>query len=308
MRKLTSPINYWSISQGACTLEKMEMRANKQIILKNYVQGFPKENDFELKTTKANTEIPKGSKAALVKNLYLACDPYMCHLMRPGPPGRQTLFPVTSFLPGNVIKGYGVAKVIKSAHPELKEGDYVWGGTGWEEYSLLMNPEKLVKIKNTDFPLSYYAGILGDLQFHLLDKIIFPFLLLHLLNLFLLPTTARGPLRPPHSEACHHHRHPCFAFIPEPAATNTSSTTIANVRRRLLLQKLIIIISPLQIVLLLPPSLHIDHHHLTSPYRTTTSPYLQGVAAGGDPVVQRVGRDGVVQTGGSGLRLVIVGI
>ncbi|RZC76633.1 hypothetical protein C5167_000773, partial [Papaver somniferum] len=38
---------------------------------------------------------------------------------------------------------------------------HVWGITGWEQYSLLENPEPstLVNIKYTDLPLSYYTGI-----------------------------------------------------------------------------------------------------------------------------------------------------
>ncbi|KAK4430226.1 2-alkenal reductase (NADP(+)-dependent) [Sesamum alatum] len=141
---------------------------NKQIILKNYVQGCPKETDFELKMGVASTQIPEGSRGVFVKNIYLACDPYMCHLMRPQ---RKSLFVLTSFVPGTVIKGCGVAKVIKSAYPELKEGDYVWGLIGWEEFSLVLDPEKILhKINNKDVPLSYYAGILAGGVGHLVGQ------------------------------------------------------------------------------------------------------------------------------------------
>ncbi|GFP78683.1 2-alkenal reductase (NADP(+)-dependent) [Phtheirospermum japonicum] len=52
---------------------------------------------------------------------------------------------------------------MKSGNEELKEGDYVWGITGWEDYSWNFDPHKLLtKIHITDdVPLSYYAGILG---------------------------------------------------------------------------------------------------------------------------------------------------
>jgi len=59
------------------------------------------------------------------------------------------------------ITGYGVARVLDSAHPDFKKGDLVWGMTGWEEYSLITTPEMLFKIQNADVPLSYYTGILG---------------------------------------------------------------------------------------------------------------------------------------------------
>ncbi|XP_058107289.1 2-alkenal reductase (NADP(+)-dependent)-like isoform X2 [Magnolia sinica] len=59
------------------------------------------------------------------------------------------------------ITGFGVAKVLNSGHPDFKEGDLIWGITGWEEFTLISEPETLFKIKYTDVPLSYYTGILG---------------------------------------------------------------------------------------------------------------------------------------------------
>lgn len=64
-----------------------------------------------------------------------------------------------------VIIGLGVSKVIKSENPEFKEGVYIWGLTGWEEYSMILKTDGHFKIKYTDVPLSYYAGILGTQEF-----------------------------------------------------------------------------------------------------------------------------------------------
>ncbi|GKE67698.1 NADP(+)-dependent 2-alkenal reductase-like protein, partial [Tanacetum coccineum] len=51
---------------------------NKQVMLKDYVKGFPKESDMILKTSETMTlKLPEGSNGVLVKNLYLSCDPYM---------------------------------------------------------------------------------------------------------------------------------------------------------------------------------------------------------------------------------------
>lgn len=61
------------------------------------------------------------------------------------------------------ITGFGVGEVLDSGHPDFKVGDFVWGMTGWEEYSLITTPESLFKIKYTDVPLSYYTGLLGEL-------------------------------------------------------------------------------------------------------------------------------------------------
>ncbi|KAK9287826.1 hypothetical protein L1049_016268 [Liquidambar formosana] len=132
--------------------------ANKQIILKDYVSGFPKESDMYITTGTVSLKVPEGSKAILVKNLYLSCDPYMRGRMK-----KMEGSYVESFKPGSPISGYGVAKVLDSAHPDFKKGDLVWGMTGWEEYSLITPSERLFKIQHTDVPLSYYTGLLGKL-------------------------------------------------------------------------------------------------------------------------------------------------
>lgn len=60
-----------------------------------------------------------------------------------------------------LLFGYGVAKVFESAHSDFNKGDLVWGMLKWEEYSVVEDPEKFIKIHHTDVPLSYYTGILG---------------------------------------------------------------------------------------------------------------------------------------------------
>uniref|UniRef100_A0A0C9RSG9 TSA: Wollemia nobilis Ref_Wollemi_Transcript_15129_1387 transcribed RNA sequence n=1 Tax=Wollemia nobilis TaxID=56998 RepID=A0A0C9RSG9_9CONI len=129
---------------------------NKQIILKDYVTGMPKESDMILKHTKILLELKAGSQDVLVKNLYLSCDPYMRGRMK-----NTTSYFTASFTPGSVITGYGVSKVVMSNHPEFKQGDLVTGFAGWEEYSLIPEGRALQKIPYTDVPLSYYLGVLG---------------------------------------------------------------------------------------------------------------------------------------------------
>ncbi|XP_043693771.1 2-alkenal reductase (NADP(+)-dependent)-like [Telopea speciosissima] len=131
--------------------------SNKQVLLKDYVVGFPKETDMVLNTGTISLKAPEGSEAIVVKNLYLSCVPYLRSRMTK--PDRHSYFP--SFTPGSAITGLGVAKVVDSNNPKFKEGDLVWGMTGWEEYSLITMPETLFKIEHTDVPLSYYTGILG---------------------------------------------------------------------------------------------------------------------------------------------------
>ncbi|KAH9614549.1 hypothetical protein KSS87_002704 [Heliosperma pusillum] len=136
---------------------------NKQVVLKNYVVGFPKESDMEIRDSKITLKLPEDSNdstSILLKNLYLSCDPYMRSRMSKH--DRPTY--VESFTPGTPITGYGVSKVLESRHPKYQKGDLVWGFTGWEEYTLITSSQQaqmFFKIEHKDVPLSYYTGILG---------------------------------------------------------------------------------------------------------------------------------------------------
>lgn len=131
---------------------------NKQVILKDYVSGIPKETDFEIKTGEARLKVEEGSGGVIVKNLYLSVDPYMRLRMRKPQPNPSYFSP---FPPGSVVMGNGVGRVVDSGHPNYKKGDLVRGITGWEEYSVITAPESLHKIQTTDIPPSFYLGILG---------------------------------------------------------------------------------------------------------------------------------------------------
>ncbi|KAK6255561.1 hypothetical protein SCA6_016866, partial [Theobroma cacao] len=134
-----------------------EVVRNKRVILRDYVTGFPKESDMYISFSTMTSKIPENHKGVvLVTNLYLSCDPYMRLRMRNDQDPEFTPFP-----PGSPITGFGVAQVLDSTHHGFQEGDFVWRTRGWEEYSFIARPERLFKIRHTDVPLSYYAGILG---------------------------------------------------------------------------------------------------------------------------------------------------
>ncbi|KAH8484426.1 hypothetical protein H0E87_028765 [Populus deltoides] len=144
-----------------------EVISNKQVILKDYVSGFPRESNLYRTTSNIKLKVPEeesGKDAVLVKNLYLSCDPFMRgRMQRDLPPGEPEL---SSYSLGSPIVGYGVARVVDSRHSDFKKGDLVWGRTiGWEEYSLITTPEYLFEINHTDdIPLSYYTGILEKVE------------------------------------------------------------------------------------------------------------------------------------------------
>ncbi|KAI3665521.1 hypothetical protein L6452_44148 [Arctium lappa] len=134
------------------------MVRNKQVLLKNYVDGFPKESDMEVSCDATiSLELPKNESGVLLtKNLYLSCDPMMRNRMSESYLGAY----MDSFALGSPLVGVGVSKVVDSTHPDFKKGDYVTGFVNWEEYSVVPNPQ-VTKIQHTDVPLSYYTGILG---------------------------------------------------------------------------------------------------------------------------------------------------
>lgn len=75
---------------------------NKQVILRDYVSGFPKESDMQVTTGTTKLKLPEGSTAGvLVKNLYLSCDPYMRSRMTKRDPGASY---VDSFNAGSVSR------------------------------------------------------------------------------------------------------------------------------------------------------------------------------------------------------------
>ncbi|KAI3940698.1 hypothetical protein MKW98_030017 [Papaver atlanticum] len=122
--------------------------SNNRILFRDYISGT---------SATIKLKVPEGSNSVLLKNLYSSCDPYML--------GRMTLSDsyVAAFTPGSPITGYAVSEVLDSGNPNFEKGDYVWGFAGWEQYSLIKNPDpsSLRKINYTDVPLSYHTGILG---------------------------------------------------------------------------------------------------------------------------------------------------
>ncbi|CAA7017995.1 unnamed protein product [Microthlaspi erraticum] len=144
-------------------MEEVAVVENKQVILKQYVDGIPKETDMDVKLgDKIKLKAPKGSSCILVKNLYLSCDPYMRGRMRDF---HGSYLP--PFVPGQRIEGFGLAKVIDSDDANYKPDDIISGITGWEEYSLLRSSNEQLQLRKVqlddddDIPLSYHLGLLG---------------------------------------------------------------------------------------------------------------------------------------------------
>ena len=80
----------------------IELVRNKQVILKDYVSGFPKESDMYVSSNGTmKLKVPEGSNGIVVKNLYLSCDPYMRSRMIKNKAITGNYY-IDSFKPGSV--------------------------------------------------------------------------------------------------------------------------------------------------------------------------------------------------------------
>jgi NADPH-dependent curcumin reductase CurA len=112
-------------------------------------------SDFEW----AVTDIPEpGEGEVLLKTHYLGLAPVMRFYMQgTGAAGERVLEP------GDVIHGRGVAQVVKSRHPEWREGEMVQGQIGWQTYKVsAMTPqEKFFRMPPNGLPAALGSGVLG---------------------------------------------------------------------------------------------------------------------------------------------------
>ncbi len=111
--------------------------------------------DFEW----AITDIPEpGESEVLLKTHYLGLAPVMRFYMQgTGAAGERVLEP------GDVIHGRGVAQVVKSRHPDWREGQMVQGQIGWQTYKVSkMTPqEKFFRMRPNGLPAALGSGVLG---------------------------------------------------------------------------------------------------------------------------------------------------
>jgi NADPH-dependent curcumin reductase CurA len=90
----------------------------------------------------------------LLRGIYLSLDPYM----------RGRISGVRSYARpteiGDVIEGRVVGQVMRSNHPDFRDGDYAAGGYGWQLYSAAPG-NGLLKLDPAEAPISTALGILG---------------------------------------------------------------------------------------------------------------------------------------------------
>lgn len=124
---------------------------NKQIVLRKRPVGMPDASTWEL----IETAIPEpGEGEILVEQSYISLDPAM----------RGWLNESKSYIPpvgiDEVMRAGAAGKVIKSNNPKFKEGDYVYGWGGVQQYSV-SDGKSFFKVDPNLVPLPVYTGTLG---------------------------------------------------------------------------------------------------------------------------------------------------
>ena len=125
--------------------------SNRQVLLKRRPTGAPGADDFEF----ADAPIPDPAEGeVLVRGVYLSLDPYMRGRMSAA---RSYARPVDV---GAVMEGRVVGRIVRSRDPGFREGEYVFGGYGWQHYSVVP-ANSLTKLDPNEAPLSTALGVLG---------------------------------------------------------------------------------------------------------------------------------------------------
>ncbi len=124
---------------------------NRQVLLQRRPNGKPVPHDFVI----VGTPLPEPADGqVLLRGIYLSLDPYM----RGRISGQRSYArPVE---PGEVIEGRVVGQVAKSRHRGFREGDYAYGGFGWQLYSAV-NGDEMQPLDPAEAPISTALGVLG---------------------------------------------------------------------------------------------------------------------------------------------------
>ncbi|EPO8025686.1 NADP-dependent oxidoreductase [Enterobacter hormaechei] len=124
---------------------------NRRWVLASRPHGAPVAENFRLE----EQPIPTPAEGqVLLRTVWLSLDPYMRGRMSDAP------FYSPPVEIGAVMVGGTVSRVETSRHPDYKEGEWVLGYSGWQEYEL-SDGQGLVKLGENPSHPSWALGVLG---------------------------------------------------------------------------------------------------------------------------------------------------
>jgi NADPH-dependent curcumin reductase CurA len=127
------------------------METQSQIVLASRPTGTPTSKNFRVETG----PIPAPADGqVLLRTKYLSLDPYMRGRMNDA---KSYATPVSI---GGIMEGEVVAEVLKSKHPEYRQGDLVQGRIGWRTHAAV-EPTNLKRVETGGNPVTTALGVLG---------------------------------------------------------------------------------------------------------------------------------------------------
>lgn len=124
----------------------------KRIILKQYCEGRPSLEDFDVETK----PVPEPTDGQFrVRHIWNSVDPGTRSRLSGGDSYAMAL-PL-----GKPIDGFSAGVVEASKNEAFKEGDKVFFAGGWRSHSIQTGQGFIGKIPKTGLPLSYWIGVLG---------------------------------------------------------------------------------------------------------------------------------------------------
>jgi NADPH-dependent curcumin reductase CurA len=127
------------------------MKTNKQLLLRKRPFGLPAKDTWEL----VENNLPEPMEGEfLIQCEYISLDPAMRGWINDT---KSYIEPVRI---NDVMRAGGVGKVIASKHPDFKEGDFVYGQTGVQQY-VISDGRDYHKINPNLAPLPVYTSSLG---------------------------------------------------------------------------------------------------------------------------------------------------
>lgn len=132
----------------------MEQRIGQEIHLKQYPQGMPTEDNFEI--VRVNIPEPKEGEF-LVRNIWMSVDPYMRGRMKAPD---ETKSYVSSFQLNKPLEGSCIGRIIESKNAKFKVNDYLLGNFGWRDY-WISDGSDILKINSEIAPIQSYLSVLG---------------------------------------------------------------------------------------------------------------------------------------------------
>lgn len=132
---------------------------NRQIVLVNRPDGVPRETDFAIRTVPV--PVPREGEL-LIRAHYLSVDPLQRLRMNESSTYGQTI-PL-----GTVVWGRQVGQVVQSRNAAFREGDFVEGMLGWQDYAISDGRTEraeyapgITRVDPALAPISTSLGILG---------------------------------------------------------------------------------------------------------------------------------------------------